>query len=112
MAKIVFKPNCRVAHWCPACKEMHDLAIEGCGGPTWTYNGNPDQPTFWPSVAHRQNWRFDPKKGKDVPSDDHLVCHYFITNGQIQYCDDCPHELCGQTVPMPDIPETKNDNCP
>ncbi len=110
MAKINMLSHCRVEHYCPACKEMHQLAVEGCNGPSWTFNGDTDKPTFWPSVAHRQNWRT--VNGKDIPSEEYLTCHYFITRGQIQFCDDCPHELCGQTVDMPDIPEEKNDNIP
>jgi hypothetical protein len=31
-------------------------------------------------------------------------CHVFITNGQIQFLDDCTHALKGQTVPIPAWP--------
>lgn len=27
-------------------------------------------------------------------------CHLFVTNGQIIYCGDCPHDLAGKTVDM------------
>jgi len=33
------------------------------------------------------------------------TCHYFIRRGEIQFLSDCYHELKGQTVPLPDIPE-------
>jgi hypothetical protein len=32
------------------------------------------------------------------------LCHYFITDGQIVFCSDNPHELNGQTVPLPEFP--------
>ena len=30
-------------------------------------------------------------------------CHSFVTDGRIQYLDDCTHELRGQTIDLPDI---------
>lgn len=29
-----------------------------------------------------------------------IICHSFITDGQIQYLSDCTHSLAGKTVPM------------
>jgi hypothetical protein len=33
------------------------------------------------------------------------VCHYRVTAGQLEFYPDCTHDLKGQTVAMPDIPE-------
>jgi hypothetical protein len=33
------------------------------------------------------------------------TCHYYVTDGQIQYQGDCPHEFSGQTLPLQSIPE-------
>lgn len=75
-------------HWCPACKNEHFIYVDepAFTGATWTYNSNPEKPTFSPSI--------------------NIVgqCHYFITDGHIQFCGDCPHSLAGQTVPLPDFP--------
>lgn len=41
-----------IAHWCPGCKRMHALAIDGynSSGAKWTWDGNVDAPTCAPSV--------------------------------------------------------------
>jgi hypothetical protein len=39
---------------------------------------------------------------KDAPKQ---VCHSFITDGFIQFLDDCTHPLAGQTVEIPDMNE-------
>lgn len=33
------------------------------------------------------------------------VCHCYVTDGIIQFLDDCTHSLKGQNVPIPDFPE-------
>lgn len=35
------------------------------------------------------------------------ICHYFIRGGKIEFCGDSTHNLSGQTVDLPDIPEGK-----
>ncbi|MDD0814299.1 DUF6527 family protein [Curvibacter sp. HBC28] len=40
----------RLAFWCPGCNEAHQIAIGEGPGPRWGYNGNPERPTFTPSV--------------------------------------------------------------
>ena len=96
-----------LAHWCPACKEMHAFALDGknSSGAQWTWNGNEQAPSFSPSM----NIRTGP-----YPSDDDQpgridVCHYFLTNGHLQYLGDCTHALSGQTVPLPDLPKHLQD---
>jgi len=32
------------------------------------------------------------------------TCHYFITDGKIEFCGDSPHKLAGQIVDLPDWP--------
>ena len=57
-------------------------------GPTWSWNGSYDTPTFFPSLL----------VNKDYPD----RCHSFVTNGNIQFLNDCHHELRGKTVALPD----------
>lgn len=85
-------------HWCPACKQMHGYAVEQPfrNGAQWTFNGDGDRPSFQPSM----NISIGPY-GSDGKID---RCHYFVTDGRIQYCGDSTHELAGQTVDLPDVP--------
>lgn len=83
-------------HWCPACNEPHGIALKRAGrvGPSWSFNGDHELPTFYPSIlcfTVEGNQR-------------QTLCHYFITNGMIQFCSDNPHDLNGQTVTLPDWP--------
>ena len=48
-----------------------------------------DKPTVSPSLL--QNF---------VPG---IICHSFITDGKIQYLNDCTHKLAGQTIELPEF---------
>ena len=39
--------------WCPGCDGAHLVYVGDGQGPRWGYNGNPDAPTFTPSVLVR-----------------------------------------------------------
>jgi hypothetical protein len=43
---------------------------------------------------HEDGFKFDSK-----PS----ICHSFVTDGRIQFLNDCTHSLAGQTVDLPDF---------
>lgn len=114
----------RVAFWCPGCNEAHQVTVVQVGprgtervGPCWGYNGNPDAPTFTPSILVRAV-RIDggdaelerildeyklPEDRERMLADKRIntVCHSFVTEGQIQFLSDCTHALAGQTVPLP-----------
>lgn len=82
-------------HWCQGCECTHAIAVEKpfSNGAKWTFNGNMDLPTFSPSVkTWWQRW------GKPH------VCHYFLTNGKINYLSDTTHKFSGQTVDLMDLP--------
>lgn len=110
-----------LAFWCPGCVDVHAITTEGGGHPCWSYNGDPDAPTFQPSILVRglklnrneagewtgegvDSWARD-AAGNTIP----LVCHSFVTDGQIQFLNDCTHALTGQTVPIPDLPAHLRD---
>ena len=91
--------------WCPGCDSAHLVYVEGVAPPRslhhgarWGYNGNPDAPTFTPSVLVTYN-------GSDAGVEDAppAVCHSFVTDGRIQFLGDCTHALAGQTVPIPEF---------
>lgn len=108
----------KVAFMCPGCDEFHAVRVEGDGSPRWGYNGNPDSPTFTPSVRvqgvknHMSDEDWDAYDKMDVQEDrekilaDHRFascCHSFVTDGRIQFLSDCTHPLAGQTVDLPDL---------
>lgn len=86
--------------FCPGCKAVHGVKVGAGAGPHWGYNGNPDAPTFTPSVlvttGRAVNPNFQPEPG-DPPA----VCHSFITDGRIAFLTDSDHALAGQTVDLP-----------
>lgn len=95
----------RLMFYCPGCKENHMIRY---GNGAWSWNGDVDKPTFSPSVLTRGHqierdengkwtgeWIRD-ENGNLIPS----VCHMFVRDGQIQFLNDCTHELKDQTVPM------------
>lgn len=105
----------RLAFWCPGCDGAHALRIRPADrSPSWEYNGNPDAPTFKPSVLYREtHWKpsaEDPaialkiKAGEIQQTKVEYVCHSFVIDGRIQFLGDCTHALKGQTVSLPDWP--------
>jgi hypothetical protein len=82
-------------YFCPGCKSHHAPYIsphKSPNGSSWKFSGDEEKPTFSPSILTRVN-RSDGKL---------MICHSFIVYGNIQYLDDCTHELAGQTVPIPE----------
>ncbi|MBV7408781.1 DUF6527 family protein [Maritimibacter sp. DP1N21-5] len=88
----------RVAFKCPGCGYMHHVRVEGEGRPMWSFNGNPDAPTFSPSILVTYD-------GADAGIEDAppARCHSYVTDGRIQFLNDCTHDLRGQTVDLPDL---------
>ena len=77
--------------FCPGCKCGHLFTTRGHpgngNGACWTFNGNPDEPTFSPSML----------VNKSMPE---RRCHSFVEGGKIRFLQDCYHELAGQTVEL------------
>ena len=100
----------RVAFMCPGCRERHAIPVRPAV-PGWDYNGNPNAPTFQPSIKvsgkqvdrdENGKWSGEWVRGADGKPLD-MCCHSFVTAGRIQYLDDSTHALAGQTVDLPDI---------
>jgi hypothetical protein len=96
-----------LAHWCPACKELHEIAVERPfnNGARWTFNGSYELPTFTPSM----NIRIGPYPDGSKKAGKMDICHYFLREGQLIYLSDCTHALAGQTIPVPDLPQSVLD---
>lgn len=107
--------------WCPGCQEHHRYDVRTDGrGPSWTFNGDTERPTFAPSLLittgcktprHKPGddcWcTFDAEqasKGEEPSGFRCMVCHLFLTNGRLQFLSDCTHPLAGRTVDLPDLP--------
>ena len=92
--------------YCPGCKFHHGVWLEkeGYTGPTWTFNGNLEKPTF--STSLLVNWvycEWDQITKMPIPETrKNMVCHTFITDGKIQFLSDCTHEFAGQTIDLID----------
>lgn len=101
---------------CPGCERTHAVAIGTGPGQRWAYNGNPEKPTFSPSVLVRTGHYCNPgeKPGncacdfqQRYPDEEPwpwpcVRCHSFVTDGRIQFLSDCTHSLAGQTVDLPE----------
>lgn len=114
--------NGGLLYWCQGCNESHAIQVGEGSGPRWGYNGNPDKPTFTPSVlvttGHYVSWhkpedscwctyRGANPEEKDAPSCQR--CHTFITDGKVQFLSDCSHALAGQTLDLPELPAHLQD---
>lgn len=95
----------RVVFWCPGCNSTHQVRVVGDGRPPplWSWNGNMVQPTFQPSIKVTTPWSRDEQDEHDD------ICHSFVTDGRIQFLDDCTHKLAGQTVPLPVWPHARGE---
>lgn len=91
---------------CPGCEDNHQISVG-----TWTFNGDLDRPTFSPSVlVGGVQWDTDlypyfqsrTDRHPGVPVGGRIVCHSFVTDGQIRFLGDCTHDLAGQTVDLPE----------
>ena len=98
----------RVAFWCPGCDESHQVRVDPAFGSVWGFNGNGDCPTFTPSILVKGKRPITDEEhvrlmaGEQVELPD-VCCHSFVTDGRIQFLDDCTHDLAGQTVNLPDF---------
>jgi hypothetical protein len=108
----------RLGYWCQGCEQMHHVIVEGEKQPKWGYNGNPDAPTFTPSVLYQRDMWVPPVTPENIAQwkaapweqrQEHQVCHTFITNGMVQFLGDCTHALAGQTLALPELPDHLKD---
>ena len=103
--------------WCPGCEKSHLVRVQGEG--SWGFNGSVHAPTFTPSVlvtsGHYIPGHFDnecwckynaARPGQEKPFEC-TACHSFVTDGRIQFCPDSTHAMAGQTVDLPDWPDTQ-----
>lgn len=113
LSKVLRKTEQGFAHKCPACNELHYLKSIPGERPFWQFDGNAEKPTFNPSVKVTSGHFVEGFKGPNCwcnyePDEGFRcsICHYFIRNGNIEYCGDSTHSLSGKVVPLPEILDT------
>lgn len=93
--------------WCPGCDELHVVA-----DPPWQVSGEGETLTISPSVLVYESKKFI---NDDLDWDNGLLapvnitmsprCHSFVRNGHIEFLSDSTHELAGQSVKLPPLPD-------
>lgn len=91
LSDVIEESNGTLFFECPGCKMLHGVNINRPNSPKWSWDGNKSKPTFSPSVLVTGKYGAEQKE---------LRCHSFVKNGEIQFLNDCSHELAGKTVPM------------
>ena len=93
---------------CPGCGLHHFVYHQASTNPNikshpiWDWNGKLDKPTISPSILVSRPY---------FGCTQDLVCHSFVTDGQIRFLSDCTHQLAGKTVdlePWPSAPQVED----
>jgi hypothetical protein len=95
-------------HWCPGCNSYHEYFVDGPApsGALWSFNGNSMMPSFQPSMHISYGpWTDDVDSAIHIPKT--TQCHYYLTDGVIQFLGDCEHVMKGMRVALPDLPDWK-----
>jgi hypothetical protein len=93
--KVIIEDNGTIRYECPGCGHQHNIPLNH----GWSFNGDENNPSVQPSIKHYHPEEFY----QNHPDSPRYICHYFITNGRIEYCGDCTHALSGKTIELPDI---------
>lgn len=94
---------------CPGCECDHGVWTnkKNQNQAVWNFNGDINNPTVTPSIKvqfpHFKEFVQTElgRIGKEDTCYLH-ICHSFITNGKIQFLNDCTHKLSAQTVELPE----------
>lgn len=108
MARVELQEDGSLWFDCPGCGLGHCLPVGNGPGVRWGWNGSMDKPTFTPSILAQGTDRITDEEcailmagGKIEPRP--IVCHSFVTDGRIQFLNDCTHHLAGKTVDLPEM---------
>ena len=82
-------PRCFM-YWDIATQDVNCFWVTGYYDRGWQWNGDFERPTVTPSILNSR------------PG---FINHVYITNGKIEYLNDCTHDMAGQRVDMVDFPE-------
>lgn len=83
-------------YYCPGCKHAHQIQVDAKSGPSWTWVGDPERPTFNPSVRVSHPGYTYVRDGKTITKPEVTTCHHWVRNGQIEFlADSSCHQLRG-----------------
>lgn len=91
--------------WCPGCDDLHMVSE------AWQVTGAGESLTISPSVLvyERQKLINEGLEWDALLAPENKVttprCHSFVRNGHIEFLNDSTHELAGQTVAVPELPD-------
>lgn len=92
-----------LSFFCLGCDCYHAVNLDSQRpGHAWSWNSSEARPTITPSVLVRTGREVDPafvREEGDPPE----RCHSYVTDGRIQYLDDCTHHLAGKTIDLPSV---------
>lgn len=91
------------AFYCFGCRHEHLFYVNAANKPTWNFNGDINNPTFTPSLLNRwgkyvADWKppADEAWTEEQINEHSGQCHLNITNGLIDYYEDCTHDFRGR----------------
>jgi hypothetical protein len=94
-----------IKFWCPGCDDLHMVSDD------WNVTGSGASLTIEPSILiyERQKLVNEDLEWEVLLSPENITtaprCHSFVRNGHIEFLSDCTHELTGQTVVIPPLPD-------
>lgn len=118
LSEFLVKKDGQIAHYCPACDELHFYAVAEPfpNGARWSFNGDAQNPSLTPSMLIKTGHYVDRPGWSNKPGDCAIcdaggeygscgICHYFLSAGWLEYCQDSTHKLAGMRLRMVPIPE-------
>ena len=90
--KLLFNNHSTIGHYCPACDDLHRIAVYKDG--EYCFDGNEGKPT----LTYGANFVWGDKEFRQQ-------CKYTIRLGEIRYSSVCTHEYAGKTIKLADIPQ-------
>jgi hypothetical protein len=98
----------RYLFYCEGCQMLHGV------NNTWTFNNDFQKPTFSPSILVRGTQPITDEEHELIMIGKYIeprrfVCHSFVTDGRIQYLNDCSHKLAGQTIELKEVEDWWED---
>jgi len=93
---------------CPGCGQQHSVNVDNPERPRWTWNGDLARPTLSPSIMVQGTYRITDAEADRIMAGEKiaprpLVCHSFVRDGKIAFCQDSNHDLAGKTVDLPGV---------
>jgi hypothetical protein len=91
--------------FCPGCQCGHRFNHGAPQGPNWDFNGDMVRPTINPSLLVTGTQKITDEEHRRIMAGEQVTprplrCHSWIRDGNIQFLDDCTHELRNKTVPL------------